>query len=119
MPARARPLLKMSQQPEDYSPAEAELLVLRAIIQGTPQGPVRDTALRLLEDYHWDEPLHQAIFNCLRRFSSADANFLRGELPACLTRQGFPDVDWAGFLAPHSLTKREVEQALSRLLQTD
>jgi hypothetical protein len=101
-----------SPNPDQDSKAKLEMLVLCAVCQGTPQGPVRDAALRLLKDYRWREPVHEAMFRCLAQLSAA--NF-RDELPACLTRKGFPDVDWNALFDPQALTKDEVERLMQEL----
>ena len=102
-------------RPDEDSKAKLELQVLRAVCQGTPQGSVRDGALRVLCNYAWREPVHQAIFGCLARLTSANLEFLRSELPACLTRKGFPDVDLELLFEPHSLTKEDAERLMREL----
>ena len=105
----------MNPPPENFSHSEKELVVLRAMCQEAPQGSGREAALRALKDYQWHEPVHQAIFHCLSRFPSANLDLLRSELPACLTRQGFPDVDWNAFFSPHSVTREDAERAMGAL----
>lgn len=102
-------------QPDEDSKTKLEFLVLRAVCQGTPQGSVRDVALQILRDYAWREPVHQAIFACLARLPSANPEFIRNELPACLTRKGFPDVELEELFEPHSLTKEDAERLMRQL----
>jgi hypothetical protein len=105
----------MRPQPDEASRIQTELLILRAMCQGTPQGSVRTTALHILKDYRWREPVHQVMFQCLARLPGENPELLRNELPACLTRKGFPDVDWDTFFAPHSPTPQEAERMMLEL----
>jgi hypothetical protein len=102
--------------PRETGPrAQAELLVLRAICQESPPGPVREAASRLLKSYRWQEPVHQVIFTCLLQLPAGNPELLRTELPACLTRKGFPDVDWEVFFEPLSHPLQDVEKVMLRL----
>jgi hypothetical protein len=105
----------MNPPPEEFSRAEAELQILRALCQETPPGSLRDMAGRMLGNYHWQEPVHQAVFRCLLQFPAGTPDFLRIELPACLTRKGFPDVDWGTLFAPHSLTTKQAARLMRQL----
>jgi hypothetical protein len=102
--------------PHETGPrAQAELQVLRAICQESPLGSVREAASRLLKNYRWQEPVHQAIFTCLLQLPAGNPELLRTELPACMTRKGFPDVDWETFFEPLPLTPQDVAKAVLRL----
>ena len=86
---------------------DREKLVLRVLCRGTPQGPVKEALMPLLRDYRWRAQLHQVIFSALAAIPSDDPAVLRQLLPAKLTRMGFPDIEWQGFFAPHSLSRKE------------
>ena len=102
--------------PNETGPrSQAELLVLRAICQESPPGSLREAASRLLKNYRWQEFVHQAIYSCLIQFPNADLEFLRSEIPACVTRKGFPDVDWGTFFKPLSLPLQDAEKVVLRL----
>jgi hypothetical protein len=94
----------------------AEHQVLRALCQDAPQGPVRELAKLILKDYRWRDPLNATLFEVLVALRNSAPGVLRPELPALLTRRGFPDLPWEDLFAPHGLTKAEVE-ALMRHLQ--
>ncbi|HEY6291779.1 MAG TPA: hypothetical protein VI455_09505, partial [Terriglobia bacterium] len=80
---------------------EIERRVLAALCRGTEEGPVRESARQLLADYRWREPVHQIVFEIVVRFPSTSTGALREQLPARLTRRGFPDFDFASlFNAP-------------------
>ena len=95
----------------------AERQVLRALCQGTPQGPVREIARLILNDYHWRDLLHAVLFETMASLKTDSPDVLRAELPALLTRRGFPDLPWEDFFAPHGLTKEEAETLMRRLRQ--
>jgi hypothetical protein len=94
---------------------EIELLVLRALCQGTPQGSLRAKAAKLLSGYAWREPIHQAMFSCLTPIAALDSNELRSSLYACLTRKGFPDVDLENFFEPQLLSRQEASKLIQLL----
>ena len=95
----------------------AERQVLRALCQGTPQGSVREIAKHILKDYRWRGPLNDVLFETLASLETDSPEVLRAQLPAVLTRRGFPDVPWEDFFAPHRLTKEDSEKLMRRLRQ--
>lgn len=101
------------------TPEEAELIVLRALCQAVPQGPLRAEAARSLAHYAWREPVHHAIFACLASLPAVEPNALRRTLIACLTRRGFPDVDLDSLFEPASLTHEQIERLMQRLQTSD
>lgn len=107
------------KQPEPDSLAALERKVLSALCQGTLEASVRDRALQQLKQYAWREPVHRAIFQCLAQVPAGNFELVHSELPACLTRKGFPDVDWDLFFMPHSMTRQQAEQAVLDLLSSN
>ncbi len=101
----------MSTQPNDQSLVEVERQVLRALCQGALD---RRASLNTLRNYRWREPLHQVIFDLLINMPGADPELIREQLPARLTRRGFPDFDLAWF-QPHALTRKDIERLIDRL----
>ncbi len=97
---------------------QAERRVLQAICQGTPDGPLRESAARILKTYGWREPLHQVIFETLMAVPTDAPDVIRDQLPSRLTRKGFPDVTWEDFFRPCSLTKREAERLMRQLAES-
>ena len=93
-----------------------ERLALKALCQGTPQGSIREAARRILAHYRWLEPLHQVVYQVVLAMPFDSAELIRQQLPARLTRAGFPDVEVEDFFEPHSLAK-EVAEELMRSLQ--
>lgn len=69
----------------------------------------------LLGDYTWIEPLHRVIFEAIRSSPARSPQVLQVQLPAMLTRRGYPDVDLDPFFEPHGLTQAEVERFMKEL----
>ncbi len=76
--------------------------VLRFLCKAAQASPTFEAARDLLKEYSWGEPVHQVIFEILAGFPSPNPSVLRDQLPALLTRRGFPDVDWEDFFSLHS-----------------
>jgi|SRR6516225_12365979 hypothetical protein len=93
------------------SVVENERQVLRALCQDTLATRAR---LNTLRSYCWREPLHQVIFDFLISMPSANPELMREQLPAHLTRRGFPDFDLTCF-QPNTLAGKDVERLIERL----
>ena len=94
-----------------------ERLVLSALCQGTPQGPVRESARGILAHYRWREPLHQLVYQVLLAMPFDSPELARRQLPARLTRAGFPDVEVDDLFRPQSLSKTAAEELMRHLVQ--
>lgn len=92
-----------------------ERAVLRAICHGTREGPLRELARLKLGEYRWREPVHEVIFQSLLSLPAGDPAVIREQLPALLTRRGFPDVEIADLLEPQDLSRDEFERLLDEL----
>ncbi|HKS97630.1 MAG TPA: hypothetical protein VJV74_16055 [Terriglobia bacterium] len=101
--------------PELAAVAEKEGRVLRALCQGTFEGSVRASARSLLAGYPWREPLHQVIFEAILAIPSDTPEVIQNELPARLTRRGFPDFQLNDIFASQNLSKDEVEGLMREL----
>ena len=99
----------------DHDRLERERLILSALCQGTPQGPVREPARRVLARYRWLEPLHQVVYHVLLAMPFDSPEVARQQLPARLTRAGFPDVEVEDFFRPHSLSQRAADELMHDL----
>jgi hypothetical protein len=97
---------------------EAERRVLQALCQGTPQGSVRATARSVLGAYRWREPLHRVILDVVLSIPADDTEVIRTQLPARLTRRGFPDVEFEEFFKPHGLSKEAAERLMRELRES-
>src|SRR3989442_2158806 len=94
---------------------ETERLVLQALCQGTPEGPVREAGKSLLNDYRWRELLHQLVFEVLMSLPTDSPIFIRDQLAPRLTRRGFPDVEFEDLFKPPSLSKEQAERLMREL----
>lgn len=90
---------------------DSERQVLQALCHG---GIDSRASLDALRGYRWREPLHQVIFDLFISMPGADPKLIREQLPAHLTRRGFPDFDLTWF-RPHALAGPEVERLIGRL----
>lgn len=75
----------------------------------------REVARRGLAGYRWHEPVHQAIFEIVMSFPSASVHALREQLPARLTRRGFPDFEFESLFEPLGLASGELQQLITKL----
>jgi hypothetical protein len=94
---------------------ETERRVLRALCQGTLEGSVRAAARALLPSYRWREPLHQVIFDVVLSIPSDIPEVIQSQLPARLTRRGFPDFNFDDLFRPHGLSKDDAEGLMREL----
>jgi hypothetical protein len=97
---------------------ELERQVLRVLCGKASEAPVRELARRLLENYRWSDPASQLVFLCVLELNTNDPALLRAELPARLTRRGFPDVAWEEFFPPLSVNRQEAERLIRDLAGT-
>jgi hypothetical protein len=95
---------------------EIERRVLRFLCQTADGGTLRERARELLADYRWSDGAHEAIFEIVMRLPQVSRQALRDQLPALLTRRGFPDLDFGNlFAAPPSAN--EAEKWMRRLAE--
>jgi hypothetical protein len=80
---------------------ELERKLFRALFSEPPahSSSVRDENARAaivarLLAHRWQDPEHRVVFEALRSLPGRHAAELREQLPAQVTRMGFPDVDW-------------------------
>ena len=104
----------MAAKDGDQSVVENERQVLRALCQGALD---RHASLNTLRSYRWREPLHQVIFEILISMPGSNPKLMRDQLPAHLTRRGFPDFDLSWF-QPNALAEKDVERLIKRLRVT-
>lgn len=95
---------------------QIERLILAAIFQEFADGPLDEPSRQRLASYHWQEPDHQAIFSALVRFPASHPSITAAELPARLTRLGFPDVECDFLKQPHGLSRNDAAKLIQQLL---
>lgn len=76
---------------------ELELAVLRALCTQPRRDAAREKLVDELKRYRWEHADHRVIYEALIETDVADAETLRRELPAAVTRMGFPDIRWELF----------------------
>jgi hypothetical protein len=90
---------------------DSERQVLRALCQGALDSRAKLNALR---SYRWRESVHQVIFNFLISMPGTNAELMREQLPAYLTRRGFPDFDLSWFRT-NIPAEEDVDSLIQRL----
>jgi hypothetical protein len=86
---------------------EAEETILRCLIPQSLASSQRKELACILAGYKWEAGEHETLFEVLLQSRIANTEKLREELPAILTRRGFPDVELAGYFAPEAPTAAE------------
>ena len=98
---------------------ELERKILIAFCTGALSRPAWEKLASTLADHAWHEPEHRVVFAALRQIRRHDPRTWREQLPAQATRMGFPDVDWAIYLAPKKKSARATANAqVSKMLRT-
>lgn len=83
---------------------ELELAVLRLLCT-QPRGRAAWAKLaNELEEHRWEHADHRVIYEALIEIDSADRETLRREIPAAVTRMGFPDIHCERFFAGNATT---------------
>jgi hypothetical protein len=96
---------------------EMERQILGALCRVEHGEPLRQLA-RELRFYCWREPAHEAIFEVLMALPAASPEIIREQLPARITRRGFPDVSWEQLFQYPAIPMSEAEELMRRLLQS-
>ncbi len=68
-----------------------------------------------LSAYSWQVPDHRVVYDALRGIRSRDAATRRDQLPAQVTRMGFPDLNCSVYFAPTEISEREIEGLVRQL----
>lgn len=97
------------------SAVELERRVLGVLCLGAREGSVRELARSMLAHYRWREPVHAAVFDIVMGFPTSSAAALGEQLPARLTRRGFPDSDVAAWFTSPQCSKKEAAEWMRRL----
>jgi hypothetical protein len=69
--------------------------------------------------YQWRDPEHKVVFDALQAIQSDDAVTRRQELPAQVTRMGFPDVEWGKYLDADAQPGVAIEQLIDHLASAE
>lgn len=105
----------MPKGPSRQERLAVEEQVLQAMCSGTPQGTVWDKGMLLLGTYPFQDIIHQLIFDVLQEINTDLPHIIRKQLPARLTKKGFPAVNVEKFLAPPGLGAVQAVELMNRL----
>jgi len=99
--------------------SQIERDILRELCAGQIKSQDWHSVLHRLSAYEWKDPEHKVVFDALQAIKSDDAPIRRQELPAQVTRMGFPDVDWGKYLDADAQPGLPIEQLIRRLASTE
>ena len=102
-------------QGNDRSNIDAERRLLQALCQDSCEASARNLARSALADYRWCEPVHEIIFRFVVKQTEPAVILLRDQLPALLTRKGFPDVEWEEFFRAASISETKLADLIRKL----
>ncbi len=89
---------------------------------GTHHVSGRATILTQLRAHRWQVPEHRVVFEALTLLPGRPSTELREQLPAQVTRMGFPDVNWDHYFAAsddHAALETLVSELLAISLNED
>jgi hypothetical protein len=92
-----------------------ERRILHALCVGANSPDDWDHLAGRLAGYRWLGSDHKVVFEALRAIKSRDPKTRRDELPAQVTRMGFPDVDWKPYFEPGDGRELNLEDLIRRL----
>ena len=98
------------RNPPDF--AEHELRILCLLCQDIA---ARERLIPLLRPYRWRDLIHRTIFEAVAASPQLSSEQLRVQLPARLTRAGFPEFPWNDLFGTQNLSGEEAE-TLARIL---
>ena len=94
---------------------QLELRVLQVICQGALLGETEEAARELFGPYKWQDPIHSLIFNSWLSLRDVSQETFREQLPAMLTRHGFPDVDLEPYFRQPEASNKSFEALVKGL----
>lgn len=94
---------------------QLERRILATLCAAACEAPAREAVLARLFDYRWTDAAHRAIFEIMTSFPAANGDVLRQQLPARLTRRGFPDFDFDCMFSAPTAVRQEVENWVAQL----
>lgn len=93
----------------------SEEFVLAALCQGGFSPDARALAVRRLSRYRFAHAPHQAVFQALAAFPTADPARIRELLPTRLNNLGFPDLHWEVFFHERAFDEAHLSAQLDSL----
>jgi len=86
---------------------EAEQALLRSLCQQLFERARHKEIVGILAGYKWQSGEHQILFEILHGSPTASAEGLREQLPAILTRKGFPEVNVESYFVAEAVSAAE------------
>lgn len=80
--------------------AELEANLLRFLCDAQSDVAARRRVLSIVKDHTWNTPDSAVFFECIRDLFERDPKNILANLPAQLTRRGFPDMPYEILAAP-------------------
>jgi hypothetical protein len=105
----------MDQNRPTITIAALERQILRALCAGGSDASDWDRLASALSAHHWQDPDHKVVYQALRAIKSRDPKTRRDELPAQVTRMGFPDVNWSLYFEGEELSVAEIVELITQL----
>jgi len=100
------------------SRGDREIRLLQFLCDATGDESARAAVTRALADYIWLDADNEILFETIRGlFARSHADIL-GELPAALTRRGFPDLPWEPLTRRSPLLPDQALALASELLRS-
>jgi hypothetical protein len=99
----------------NHSILELERRILIALCHGAEPPAQWERLAGQLDEYRWLDSDHKVVYDALRAVKSRDPKTRRDELPAQVTRMGFPDVDWKRYFEPDQEAASDLEGLIRRL----
>ena len=91
--------------------------ILRLLCSDSLSREEKSRAINEVDKYAWCEPEHDVLFQAIRRIGACDGRRLREELPAQLTRMGFPDVNWDQYFVEGNAISDSMADLISLLIR--
>jgi hypothetical protein len=109
----------MSSDDSSIIATQIERDILRGLCAGQIKSKNWHGIMNRLSAYAWKDPEHKVVFDALQAIKSDDALTRRQELPAQVTRMGFPEVDWGKYLDADAQPGVPIEQLIDGLAPTE
>ena len=109
----------MSSDDSPIIATQIERDILRELCAGQIESRQWHSIVNRLFAYEWKDPEHKVVFDAWRAIKSDDALTRRQELPAQVTRMGFPDLDWGKYLDADAQPGVPIDQLIDLLTSTE
>ena len=104
---------------DDYvSRTQMEMALLQFLCCTTNDGAARQKLLRTLAQYVWSNHDNALFFDCICHLFERDRKHILANLPAELTRRGFPDMPYEILAEPAGLNSASALALAETLLRS-